>query len=322
MRRLKRAFMMFLLVVTIGVTPVFANFPVVDFTGLSNAISQFVTTVQHYASVIQDMRQTYERIKKAAESMAAGDFNGIMSGITEFISLTGDIGSSNQLFSDFMGSMGNTTQMIQQMGNMAIQSGQQLSNIWTSISSGNINNMDDAINTIFNAADGIGSTLMTGANVFSSINNVTNAMAATAMMGEMLGKDLEEVEAKIAALKEEIAEKQAELLKATENAGDAEGGTTIEIEQLAKSLDNLLYQLEQWEKRKEELIAQQEQAKKEEENQEEDQRAQYSILTERMIELAKQAEAARLAAEQNSTNEATVTVKGGSSSGSNTEIRI
>lgn len=57
--------------------------PVIDITAIANAIAEFSTTVQQYQKQVMQWKSEYDRLARAAESIARGDFDSILSGISQ-----------------------------------------------------------------------------------------------------------------------------------------------------------------------------------------------------------------------------------------------
>lgn len=57
--------------------------PVIDITAIANAIAEFSTTVQQYQKQVMQWKSEYDRLARAAKSIAKGDFDSILSGISQ-----------------------------------------------------------------------------------------------------------------------------------------------------------------------------------------------------------------------------------------------
>ena len=79
-----RKFLISILLVFASITPLWSTgYPVIDISAIMNAIAEFSTTVQHYSQTIQKYKSEYDRLVKAAKTMAKGDFNSIMDGLAQ-----------------------------------------------------------------------------------------------------------------------------------------------------------------------------------------------------------------------------------------------
>lgn len=79
-RKILVAFLLFLSILV----PVWSTgYPVIDISAIMNAIAEFSTTVQQYQRQIMQWKSEYDRLAKAAKTMAKGDFNSILDGISQ-----------------------------------------------------------------------------------------------------------------------------------------------------------------------------------------------------------------------------------------------
>lgn len=81
MGNIKRKLLVLLLMLVIGVTPVFANMPVIDFTAIAQAITSYIQTIQEWNAQVQQWKSEYDRIAKAAKGIASGEFSEIIKSI-------------------------------------------------------------------------------------------------------------------------------------------------------------------------------------------------------------------------------------------------
>ena len=81
MGNIKRKLLVLLLMLAIGVTPVFANMPVIDFTAIAQAITSYMQTIQEWNAQVQQWKSEYDRIAKAAKGIASGEFSEIIKSI-------------------------------------------------------------------------------------------------------------------------------------------------------------------------------------------------------------------------------------------------
>ena len=81
MGNIRRKLLALLLMLAIGVTPVFANMPVIDFTAIPQAITSYIQTIHEWNAQIQQWKSEYDRIAKAAKGIASGDFSEIIKSI-------------------------------------------------------------------------------------------------------------------------------------------------------------------------------------------------------------------------------------------------
>lgn len=79
-----RKFLITVLLLISTLIPAWATgMPVIDITAIANAIAEFSTTVQQYQKQVMQWKSEYDRLARAAESIAKGDFDSILSGISQ-----------------------------------------------------------------------------------------------------------------------------------------------------------------------------------------------------------------------------------------------
>lgn len=80
-----------------GISPVFANMPVIDVTAIAQAIQQYTQSIQQFQSQLQQWQSEFDRIQKAAKGLSSGNFTQIVSSVASLASqasrwkLTGDL---------------------------------------------------------------------------------------------------------------------------------------------------------------------------------------------------------------------------------------
>lgn len=81
MKGLKKKIILFLLMIVMGVSPVFANMPVIDITSIMQAVQGYVQSLQQWQAQLQQWKSEFDRIQKAAKGLSSGDFTQIVSSI-------------------------------------------------------------------------------------------------------------------------------------------------------------------------------------------------------------------------------------------------
>lgn len=81
MGNFKRKLLAVLLLLVIGVTPVFANMPVIDITAIVQAVQGYVQTIKEWNATVQQWKSEYDRIAKAAKGIATGDFSEVIKSV-------------------------------------------------------------------------------------------------------------------------------------------------------------------------------------------------------------------------------------------------
>lgn len=320
MSRLKRIITTMILFVAIGVAPVFANFPVIDFSSITNSIQQFITTVQHYAQVVQDMKENYERIKTAAQTIAKGDFNSIMNGIGDMVSVMGQAGQLNAVFGDFMDSVGNTTQLVQQYGNYLMSMPGQMQNAWSFLENLDSDNMSENIlDGVFGTLDALGDSAIIYAKYFGSAANVVNGAMTMGLAAAQLGGEdngIKYLQGLIDDLNVKIGDAQKELLQAENDQN------TTKANQLAETIDGYQHQINEYrqaiaemQRSQQELLEQQEKYNK---------RAEEQLSAQAIIQLeaARKQQEAEWAAMANSMKPGVNYNKKTSNTNTNTSARL
>ena len=227
---MKKVFIVFLMVFSMAVTPVFANMPVIDITAITNGITQFMQTVQQYQRQIQQWQSEYERMVKAAKAISSGDFNQIVSGITSFTNQLAKWDSTDKYADDFLRSFGNSAKMTQSLVNASQNMSQSISNSWKfleKLSSSNPQNLWEGLDLAGDAVFGTGinatKNILSAANVTGKAAELTQQLAALESAAEMLNSDEAEVEKlseQLAELRDKISNIQSQILEAQNDSED------------------------------------------------------------------------------------------------------
>ena len=148
LRYIKRRIILAGLMVMLTMSPLYATMPVVDFTSIINAITQFTTTVQYYQSMISTAKGEYERVKAAVETISEGGFENWMTGCMMIAnqaagwSTTGE--NMDQLLTDLANGFGTVANAKNQfnkavglVGNTGNELWNTITGAWDSLESGN-----------------------------------------------------------------------------------------------------------------------------------------------------------------------------------------
>ena len=100
MKGLKKKIILFLLMIVMGVSPVFANMPVIDITSIMQAVQGYVQSLQQWQAQIQQWKSEFDRIQKAAKGLASGDFTQVVSGIASLSKQASSWKLSEDMISD------------------------------------------------------------------------------------------------------------------------------------------------------------------------------------------------------------------------------
>ena len=80
MKGLKKKIILFLLMIVMGVSPVFANMPVIDITAIVQAVQGYVQSLQQWQAQLQQWKSEFDRIQKAAQiPQSSGSLTGCFS---------------------------------------------------------------------------------------------------------------------------------------------------------------------------------------------------------------------------------------------------
>ncbi len=74
--------------------------PVIDISAIANAIAEFSTTVQQYQKQVMQWKSEYDRLAKAAQSIAKGDFDSVLNGISQAATMISGYSSDLAFFAD------------------------------------------------------------------------------------------------------------------------------------------------------------------------------------------------------------------------------
>ena len=100
MKGLKKKIILFLLMIVMGVSPVFANMPVIDITSIMQAIQGYVQSLQQWQAQLQQWKSEFDRIQKAAQGLASGDFTQVVSSIASLSKQASSWKLSEDMISD------------------------------------------------------------------------------------------------------------------------------------------------------------------------------------------------------------------------------
>ena len=133
--RIIRKALMILLLLGVMSTPVFANMPVIDISAITQGVTQFVQTMQQYQRQIQQWASEFQRLMKAAQNIASGDFDRIIQGITSVSSQMAGWSSTGTFMDNFLTEIGNTASMTQLLKNNGEQLYGNLMDSWQNLGS-------------------------------------------------------------------------------------------------------------------------------------------------------------------------------------------
>lgn len=86
--------------IVMGVSPVFANMPVIDITSIAQAIQGYVQSLQQWQAQLQQWKSEFDRIQKAAQGLASGDFTQVVSSIASLTKQASSWKLSEDMISD------------------------------------------------------------------------------------------------------------------------------------------------------------------------------------------------------------------------------
>lgn len=86
--------------IVMGVSPVFANMPVIDITSIMQAVQGYVQSLQQWQAQLQQWKSEFDRIQKAAKGLASGDFTQVVSSIASLSKQASNWKLSEDMISD------------------------------------------------------------------------------------------------------------------------------------------------------------------------------------------------------------------------------
>lgn len=134
-----RKFLISILLVFASITPLWSTgYPVIDISAIMNAIAEFSTTVQHYSQTIQKYKSEYDRLVKAAKTMAKGDFSSIMDGLAQSMTAISGYGADFEWAAEVSAAI--------KTGQKLTKDAQQMANSVESAWAGFLQQMENAAN--------------------------------------------------------------------------------------------------------------------------------------------------------------------------------
>jgi hypothetical protein len=100
MTKPRKILIAFLLVLSVVVPAWSTGYPVIDVSAIMNAIAEFSTTVQQYQKQIMQWKSEYDRLAKAAQSIAKGDFDSVLRGISQAATAISGYGADLAFFAE------------------------------------------------------------------------------------------------------------------------------------------------------------------------------------------------------------------------------
>lgn len=165
--RIIRKALMILLLLGVMSTPVFANMPVIDISAITQGVTQFVQTMQQYQRQIQQWASEFQRLMKAAQNIASGDFDRIIQGITSVSSQMAGWSSTGTFMDNFLTEIGNTASMTKMLKDNGEKLYGSLQDQWT-----NFGNAISSISAGSSVEDVLGA-ISTGGTAFLNLGSDT-----------------------------------------------------------------------------------------------------------------------------------------------------
>lgn len=165
--RIIRKALMILLLLGVMSTPVFANMPVIDISAITQGVTQFVQTMQQYQRQIQQWASEFQRLMKAAQNIASGDFDRIIQGITSVSSQMAGWSSTGTFMDNFLTEIGNTASMTKMLKDNGEKLYGSLQDQWT-----NFGNAISSISAGSSVEDVLGA-ISTGGSAFLNLGSDT-----------------------------------------------------------------------------------------------------------------------------------------------------
>ena len=235
-------------------TPLYANMPVIDISAIAQGVQQFMTTVQQYTRQIQQWKSEYDKMVKAAKSIASGDFSQIMSGIASFTNQIAGWDSTNKYADSFLRNLGSSANLTDTIYQMSNDLGDSLGDAWNWVSS--IESPDDfwgGLDAVSDVVGGVASSVSRNTSLLASYSGrIADLGIRIAAMDQQLENGALGIsEEEVAALEEQLAKAREEMQTAYDywqnqlrNASDA---NDIANDQLEAAYNKAAEQVEQLE---------------------------------------------------------------------------
>lgn len=213
-----RKFLITVLLLISTLVPAWATgMPVIDITAIANAIAEFSTTVQQYQKQVMQWKSEYDRLARAAKSIAKGDFDSILSGISQAATAISGYNESLSGFAEIAAAAN--------LGRKVARDTKQMTNsvesTWASFLH-KMNSTDSAEDAIDVLWDVVALTPVSG--TFAASDILTKDVLTDSYMKKLKNDEKRaDLEEKMAPLAEALKERdeRAETLAATKEALDA-----------------------------------------------------------------------------------------------------
>ena len=69
---MRKKIILLFVVITLSITPCFANMPVIDVTAIAQAVTSYVQTITEWKTQLKQWKSEFDRLQKASEDLAKG----------------------------------------------------------------------------------------------------------------------------------------------------------------------------------------------------------------------------------------------------------
>ena len=97
---MRKKIILLFVVITLSITPCFANMPVIDVTAIAQAVTSYVQTIKEWKTQLKQWKSEFDRLQKASEDLASGDFTTILKGVASLTKQMSTWNLSSTLFED------------------------------------------------------------------------------------------------------------------------------------------------------------------------------------------------------------------------------